>query len=233
MISLQHMESTVGLTIIPNNHSLKRLNEKYTPLTPAQRMAEVFQDYRRILFTSSFGTTAVYLIDLMRSQGIQHPVHFIDTSFHFQETLTYREELTKRYDLKVIEIKPEKKQNELSHLAQLYHFDPDRCCSINKVEPLNRIKGEFDVWISGLMGWQSMTRKDRQVFELKEGILKFYPIIDVTEEQAISYIEDRNLPQHPLKPLGYESIGCKHCTIKGEKRNGRWAQQVKTECGLH
>jgi phosphoadenosine phosphosulfate reductase len=227
------MESTPELKISLNKTSLEWLNEKYKSLTPSERMAEIFQDFDRILFTSSFGTTAVYLIHLMRSQGIHHPVHFINTSFHFEETLAYKNHLISLFDLEVIEVLPEKKQNDLTKLAQLYLYDQDRCCSINKVQPLNELKGQYEIWISGLMGWQSMTRSDRNIFEEKDGILKFYPIIDVTEEQAISYIEDQNLPQHPLKPLGYESVGCKHCTIKGEKRNGRWAQQVKTECGLH
>ena len=227
------MESTSDLKISLNKTSLDWLNNKYKSLTPAERMAKIFQDFDRILFTSSFGTTAVYLIHLMRGQGIQHPVHFINTTFHFKETLEYKNQLTALFDLNVIEVAPDKKQNDLSKLAQLYLYDPDRCCSINKVEPLNAIKDQYDLWISGLMGWQSMTRNHRDIFEKKDGVIKFYPIIDVPEEQAISYIEDHNLPQHPLKPLGYESIGCQHCTIKGEKRNGRWAQQVKTECGLH
>jgi phosphoadenosine phosphosulfate reductase len=83
------------------------------------------------------------------------------------------------------------------------------------------------------MYWQSNHREKLNIFEEKKGVIKFYPILDVSEEEALKVIEENNLPIHPLKPLGYESIGCKHCTLKGKKRKGRWAQTVKTECGLH
>ncbi len=221
------------LTVSLNKKNLDWLNEKYKVLSPAERIAEIYQDFDNILFTSSFGTTAVYLIHLMKSQGIQQPVHFIDTSFHFDETILYKNKLKGQFDLDVIDVAPEAKENEFSKMAELFRYDPDRCCLINKVNPLNSIKGNFEIWISGLMGWQNQFRRHLNIFEEKDGIIKFYPIIDVQEEEALAYIRNHNLPEHPLKPLGYESVGCKHCTIKGEKRNGRWAQQVKTECGLH
>lgn len=227
------MEKASNFTLTLNKGDINWLNEKYSKLSPEQRVKELFQDFDDILFTSSFGTTAVYLIHLMHKQGIEQPVHFIDTTFHFQETLEYKEKLKEKFNLEIIDIRPKEKDNEHSTLYELFRYDPDRCCQINKVDPLNGIKSGYKVWISGLMGWQSTFRKNLNVFEEKGGLLKFYPLIDVTEEEAIGYIREYQLPEHPLKPMGYESIGCKHCTIKGEKRNGRWSQTVKTECGLH
>jgi len=229
------MEKEEELTVSWNRKNLDWLNEKYAVLSPEQRIAELYQDFDKdkILFTSSFGTTAVYLLHLMQKQGIRQPVHFIDTTYHFDKTIDYKNKLTEIFNLEVTELTPEKKGNELSRIAELYKYDPDRCCQINKVQPLSGIKANYDIWISGLMGWQNTFRKNLSIFEEKDGIVKFYPIIDVEEDEALSYIQFHNLPEHPLKPLGYESVGCKHCTIKGEKRNGRWSQTVKTECGLH
>lgn len=212
---------------------LKLLNEKYIKLTPEERIKEIYNDFDDILLSSSFGTTAVFQLYLFYKAGVNQPVHFIDTTYHFKETLDYKEKLSKLFDLKVINITPDKEQNEFSKLGELWRYDPDQCCQINKVEPFENVKNKFEVWISGLMSWQSSHREKLNVFEEKKGIIKFYPILDVTEEEALNTIKENKLPMHPLKPLGYESIGCKHCTLKGKKRKGRWAQTVKTECGLH
>ena len=209
------------------------LNEKYKKLTPEERIVEIYKDFEKILLTSSFGTTAVYQLYLFHKTGIQQPVHFIDTTYHFKETLEYKEKLTKLFGLKVIDIQPDKEQNEFSKIGELWRYDPDQCCHINKVEPFEKIRNQYEIWISGLMYWQSNHRERLNIFEEKKGVIKFYPILDVSEEEALKVIEENNLPIHPLKPLGYESIGCKHCTLKGKKRKGRWAQTVKTECGLH
>ncbi len=216
-----------------HNPSLDALNKKYATLTPLQRIKELYKDFDNILLTSSFGTTAVYLLYLFHKAGIRQPVYFIDTTFHFSETLEYKAKLTRMFDLEVIDILPDKKENEDSKLGELWRYDPDECCRINKVEPLGRIKAGFDVWVSGLMSWQSSYRMKLETFVEKNGVLRFYPILDVKETEVLQAIEENNLPVHPLKPLGYESIGCKYCTLKGKKRKGRWAQTIKTECGLH
>ncbi|NJN25121.1 MAG: phosphoadenylyl-sulfate reductase [Cyclobacteriaceae bacterium] len=212
---------------------LDELNEKYKKLTPVERIQEIYKDFDKVLLTSSFGTTAVYQLFLFHQAGIKQPVHFIDTTYHFQETLDYKEKLTNLFDLNVISITPDIDQNEYSRIGELWRYDPDQCCHINKVEPFEKIRDKYEVWISGLMSWQSSHRENLNIFEVKKGVIKFYPILDVSEEEALGVIEKNNLPMHPLKPLGYESIGCKHCTLKGKKRKGRWAQTVKTECGLH
>lgn len=212
---------------------LTQLNDKYQKLTPDERIKEIYNDFDKILLSSSFGTTAVYQLFLFYRNNIDQPVHFIDTSYHFKETVEYKELLTNLFDLKVIDIVPNKEQNEFSQLGELWRYDPDQCCQINKVAPFEKVRNEYDLWISGLMSWQSSHREKLNFFEEKKGVIKFYPILDVSEKEALKVIEENNLPMHPLKPLGYESIGCKHCTLKGKKRKGRWAQTVKTECGLH
>jgi phosphoadenosine phosphosulfate reductase len=225
--------SPTPLSISVKKPDLKLLNEKYKKLSPVERIREIYNDFDNILLSSSFGTSAVFQLYLFYKAGVKQPVHFIDTSYHFQETLDYKEELTKLFDLNVIDVLPDAAQNKYSKEGELWRYDPDQCCQINKVDPFEKTKDQYELWISGLMYWQSSHREKLDIFEEKKGIIKFYPILDVTEEEAVVCIEENKLPIHPLKPLGYESIGCKHCTLKGKKRKGRWAQTVKTECGLH
>ena len=221
------------LSVSVKKPDLNLLNEKYQKLSPVERIKEIYNDFDDILLSSSFGTTAVYQLYLFYKAGVKQPVHFIDTSYHFKETLEYKEKLAKLFNLDVIDILPDKEQNEYSKVGELWRYDPDQCCQINKVDPFEKIRDQHELWISGLMSWQSSHREKLNIFEEKKGIIKFYPILDVKEKEALNCIEENDLPIHPLKPLGYESIGCKHCTLKGKKRKGRWAQTVKTECGLH
>ena len=231
--AVKNISSHNPLHVSVKNPDLKTLNEKYKKLSPVERIKEIYNDFDDILLSSSFGTTAVFQLYLFYKAGVRQPVHFINTSYHFQETLDYKEKLTKLFGLEVIDILPDKEQNEFSKSGELWRYDPDQCCQINKVEPFEKVRDRYELWVSGLMSWQSSHREKLDIFEEKKGIIKFYPILDVPEEEALKVIEENKLPIHPLKPLGYESIGCKHCTLKGKKRKGRWAQTVKTECGLH
>ena len=98
---------------------------------------------------------------------------------------------------------------------------------------MDRLKEGKKVWISGLLGYQNKHRKELPIFEQKSDILKFYPIIDVSEQEVKNYYETNQIPFHPLQAQGYESIGCAQCTVKGKGREGRWTNTSKTECGLH
>ena len=232
-VAIESIQTNNHIRVTAKKPDLQALNEKYKKLSVEDRLREIYKDFDDILLTSSFGTTAVYQLYMFHKAGIKQPVHFIDTSYHFKETLEYKETLTNLFDLEVIDILPDQEQNEFSKIGELWRYDPDQCCKINKVDPFEKIRDQYEVWISGLMYWQSSHREQLNYFEEKKGVIKFYPILDVTEEEALKVITDNNLPIHPLKPLGYESIGCKHCTLKGKKRKGRWAQTIKTECGLH
>lgn len=213
--------------------NLDALNEKYRAMTADARIHALPSDFPRVLFTSSFGTTSAVLLHLVSKAMPELPVHFLDTTYHFAETLRYKETLTEMLGLQVIRVEPEEWKNKFTQEDHTWQKDPDLCCSINKVEPLDRIKPQFDVWISGLMKTQNMYRDSLQVFEQRDGIVKFFPIIDWTEKQAADYIKEHQLPPHPLQAHGYNSVGCYHCTTKGKGREGRWANKSKSECGLH
>ena len=222
---------------VSNPEDISRLNTIFKEMSPPERLRAFYcnQSLRdtKVLLTSSFGTTAVFLLHLFYRNNIRQPVHFLDTTYHFEETLAYKNQLARLFGLTIINLHPEEWKNKFTRENKLWETDPDLCCSVNKVEPMLTVKNQADVWVSGLMAWQNETRKNLDVFQWRDGVLKFYPIIDVTEEEAQTYLQRYDLPEHPLKPLGYESIGCKHCTFKGRGRAGRWAGQAKTECGLH
>jgi len=222
---------------IQKEKDIDRLNTLFKELSPEERIRAFYENTslrnRRVILTSSFGTTAVYLLHLFYRQNIRQEIIFLNTGFHFRETLAYKERLMSNFDLHVKELLPEDWKHTFAREQQLWKTDPDLCCSVNKVEPMLQIKKSADIWISGLMGWQNSHRRNLNIFQPQEGVLKFYPLIDVEEETVRQYIEKWDLPVHPLKPLGYESIGCQHCTFKGKGRQGRWLGKAKTECGLH
>lgn len=212
---------------------IRELNEKYIPLTPVERIRELYNDFNSVLFTSSFGATSALLLHLFSKARPQQIVHFIDTTYHFVETLEYKDLLIRQLELNVVDLTPEKWKNEFTKTDQTWKKDPDFCCSINKVEPVERIKKDYQVWVSGLMAHQNGHRQNLNIFEQKDGNIRFYPIIDLTAGEVAEIYAVNNLPRHPLQAMGYNSIGCMHCTRKGEGRGGRWANFAKTECGLH
>ncbi len=214
---------------------VQKLNEKYKNLSIHERIGELYQDFdlSEVMLTSSFAATSAFLLKLFSDINKQQQVHFIDTGYHFEETIKYRKELTDLYGLNVVSIGAIKEEHEFTKQDETWRKNPDFCCSINKVKPLDLIKQKYTVWVSGLMEWQSDHRASLNIFENRGDILKFYPLLDVSKEERDEYIQKHKLPFHPLVAKGYNSIGCRHCTVPGEDRSGRWNNNPKTECGLH
>ncbi len=130
-------------------------------------------------------------------------------------------------------IKADEQKHNDTRNAQLWSKDANKCCNINKVEPLEYIKTNYKIWVSGLMKWQSDFRNSLDIFERRNEITKFYPLLDIGYIERDEFIKTHHLPFHPLKSKGYSSIGCTHCTVPGGDRTGRWNNSPKTECGLH
>jgi phosphoadenosine phosphosulfate reductase len=214
---------------------IESLNARYAPLSVDERVKQLYEDFAadKIMLTSSFAATSAFLLHVFSRVAPQQKVFFIDTGYHFPQTLEYKQKLIELYKLDVVDVKAEAWKHEFTLKDQTWKNDPDFCCSINKVEPLYEVKKNFDVWISGLMKWQTEHRSTLSIFEERNGILKFYPLLDVSKEQRDNYIKEHNLPFHPLVAEGYSSIGCAQCTAQGQDRSGRWNNSPKTECGLH
>ncbi len=215
--------------------AIARLNHDYAPLGFEARIRRLYRDFppAKVLVTSSFAATSAYFLHIIASIRPAQVITFVDTGFHFPETLQYRDALVQRFGLTVQDIHADAYQHDWSVKERLYETDPDFCCSINKVQPLEAIKPDYEVWVSSLMGWQTDHRAGLAIFEERRGIIKFNPMIDVTQAERDAYIREHDLPFHPLVAQGYSSIGCTHCTVPGEGRSGRWAGKPKTECGLH
>lgn len=189
--------------------------------------------------TTSFGLTSVVLINLISQTNLDIPVVFVDTGFHFCETIDYYKTIISRYQkLNFIQLSPNlNKKNFLEiHGGNIYNKDPDFCCNINKVNPLNNYlerKG-IKIWYAAVRKSQSAFRKTLNEREkIRENLTKVHPLLFWTESDIDRYIIANSLPSHPLQIQGYESIGCHPCTKIGRNRTGRWQKLKKTECGLH
>ncbi len=220
-------------TLLKTNIEL--LNDQYRKLTPVERIQQLYKDFlqKEVMVTSSFAATSALLLNLIHVVNKTQVIHFIDTGYHFKETLEYMKILSSLMDLKVQNIKADEWKHDFTTNDETWRKDPNLCCSINKVEPLDAVKNGHKIWVSGLMKWQSDHRESLDIFEERNGIIKFYPLLDVSKEERDKMIESSELPFHPLIAKGYQSIGCFHCTSPGENRAGRWNNNPKTECGLH
>ncbi len=189
----------------------------------------------RAALTVSFGGGGVVLAHIVSRVDRSVPVLFLDTGFHFPETLAFKDAFVARYGLNLVELRP------LTEVGPLYVTDPDRCCHARKVAPLERALAGFDAWISAVRADQSRTRAGTEVIEYHEidgrGIAKVFPLARWSREDVWRYIREHGVPHHPLLDRGYASIGCWPCTratAQGEpERAGRWSGTGKTECGLH
>lgn len=211
------------------------LEQEFAPLefeTRIQRFYEYFAPHQ-VLATSSFGTSSALLLYYLHQLAPSQRIYFLDTTFHFPETIAYRDQLIEQLNLRVEVIAPDPTRNQRSRQQRMWEGQADRCCHYNKVLPLRILKAKYRLWISGLMGFQNTHRSDLPIFELKDRMLKFHPFIDMTEGAFRYYFGLHRLPAHPLEAMGYGSIGCTHCTERGTGRDGRWKGQSKDECGLH
>lgn len=211
----------------------KKINRSLSAKLVDARVAHTFNYYKDVLVTSSFGTTSAVLLHIVSRVKPGYPIYFIDTGYHFKETILYKERLTRLLGLNVVDIKPERDGHNLTQKRQMWASDPDRCCEINKVKPLEKVKMDYKIWMSGLIGFQNAHRRHLDIIEQKNSLLKCYPLIDWNKSLVDEYMEVHGLPRHPLEKRGFSSIGCSHCTVQAEGRGGRWADTNKTECGLH
>lgn len=223
---------------------LPAINERFEGAEPAEIVAWALDVAERPAVASSFQVESTVVIHLASRILPDVPVLFLETGFHFRETLELKERLTRRLGLHVVDLRGAMTPEEQAavHGPRLYERDPSRCCQLNKVLPLDRALADHDLWMTGLRRGSAMTRTRVPVVErhlTADGheLLKVNPVAGWTHERARAYLEEHGLPHHPLYDLGYASIGCAPCTrglFPGEdERAGRWAGVDKVECGIH
>ena len=216
------------------------LSAQYADADPATLLRAAMELYRgRIALVSSFGAESAVLLHMVAEIDQSTPVIFLDTGRLFAETILYRNELARRLGLTNI-------QTARPHAWRLAQEDPDKllsysqpdlCCWIRKVEPLDEALSPYDAWITGRKRHQASTRTQLAPFEAEAGRVKVNPLADWSSRDVNAYLTAHDLPPHPLVADGYPSIGCAPCTTRvraGEDaRAGRWRGSSKVECGIH
>jgi phosphoadenosine phosphosulfate reductase len=194
---------------------------------------------KRMFTTSSFQTHSVVLLHLISRIDPSIPVYFLNTGYHFAETISFRDQVASILGLNVINLNPHvpKTMQRNSGGDLLFTSDPDYCCFLNKVQPVESLFSFYDIWISGVRADQNTFRKQLQEEEpSQQNTIRYHPLLNWTQNAIEKYMLIHKLPVHPLEQKGYKSIGCEPCTRPAEKadiRNGRWYGMKKTECGLN
>ncbi len=209
-----------------------------------ERIKETLERYRsagKTLFTtSSFQSHSLVLLHMLSRIDRSIPVYFINTGFHFPETVRFKDQIAEQFQLNIIDLKSDvpKFMQRDAEGKLLFTSDPDHCCHLNKTQPVDAILLSHDVWINGVRADQSTTRaamKEEQ--PAKHGCLRFHPMLDWNAKMIWQYQKEYGLPKHPLEQKGYVSIGCEPCTRKldpeMQEREARWFGMNKVECGLH
>ena len=216
------------------------MNDWLERASPRRRLEWALGEYGSdLLFTSSFGAQSAVLLHLWSEVADGHPVIFLDTGFHFDETLRYRDEIAERLGLTLEIVTPKQSMESFvaQHGADIQLRDPDFCCRTNKVDPLAPHRARAKAWVSGLRRDQGEARANLRVLERDGDLVKVHPIVTLTAADVRDYLRAHGLPEHPLVARRYLSIGCAPCTratLENEdERAGRWAFSGKTECGLH
>ncbi len=193
----------------------------------------------RLAVTSSMADAVVAHLVSTVKPGID--VLFLNTGYHFAETIGTRDAVGAVYDVNVIDIAPAMSvaQQDIAFGKDLWARDPDRCCALRKVAPLNNAMRDYDAWITGLRRDEAPSRAQTKVvsWDAARGKVKVCPIARWTQDDVDAYVSEHSILLNPLLMDGYDSIGCHPCTRRAVEeegaRAGRWAGSAKTECGLH
>lgn len=198
----------------------------------------------RAAIGTSFQGAGLVIMHLAHTLKLPFPVFTLDTGLLFPETLELKAKIEAMFSIQIESLRPDfTVEKQAEHFGpELWKRDPDQCCTLRKVIPLQSKLRELDCWITGLRRDQSDTRSTTRVLELYEfeanhEIVKINPMASWSRERVWNYIRDHQLPYNPLHDQGYRSIGCTVCTSKtgegGNERAGRWTGFSKTECGIH
>ncbi|GAA1740762.1 phosphoadenylyl-sulfate reductase [Microbacterium paludicola] len=209
--------------------------------TPAEVVAWVARN---------FGVGAVAVACSMADAALPHlvaqqlpgvDVLFLDTGYHFTETIATRDEVARALDVRIVDVLPEQTvaAQDAAHGADLFARDAARCCALRKVAPLHDALQGYEVWFTGVRREEAPTRTNTPLvsWDAKNGLVKVNPVAAWSFDDLMTYATLHRVPMNLLLDFGYPSIGCKPCTRPvapgDDPRSGRWAGLDKTECGLH
>lgn len=229
-------------SLAPAAERARDLNARYRHHSASDVLADAIRDPQigTIAMVSSFGAESVALLHMMSVADRTLPVVFLDTEMLFPETLAYQTDVADKLGLTDVRIiRPDRTETFLRDPdGDLHLSDPDACCDLRKVIPLEHALKPFDAWITGRKRFQGGKRTEMEFFEADDaGRIKVNPLAHWTPGDVQDYILNNRLPRHPLVSKGFPSIGCAPCTSRvneGEDpRAGRWRGREKQECGIH
>lgn len=220
---------------------IEQLSQEFEAKTPREIiMWAIDAFWPELALSSSFQTQSMVLLHMATRIKRDLPIYFLDTGYHFWETLTFREKITHEWMLNVIDLYRDSRWDAFArqNVRTLPLEDPDLCCYLHKVMPMQKAMRQTKAWISGIRRDQTPERAKAGILELgKDGLLKIHPLLNWTRQDVQAYLKEHDLPVHPLFEKGYRSVGCAPCTtavgINDPERAGRWAGRNKLECGLH
>lgn len=193
-----------------------------------------------MFLTSSFQTHSIPLLHIVSKIDKSIPVYYLNTGYLFPQTIAFKNELQSQLGLDFIAVEPivPKSQQRDANGQLLFTSDPDYCCYLNKIQPMEPLLNKFDIWINGIRADQNKNRAQMQEEQATpQGATRYHPMLKWTSKDIFNYRKEHQLPAHPLEAKGYLSIGCEPCTRKSiddhEERNSRWFGLNKVECGLH
>jgi phosphoadenosine phosphosulfate reductase len=207
--------------------------------TAQQVLAWAAETFDRLIVASNMQDAVLVELAAKARPGVD--VLFLDTGYHFAETIGTRDAVETVYDVRIVNATPEHTVAEQDSLLgkDLFARDPNQCCALRKVAPLQNTLARYDAWVTGVRRVEAPTRANTPLvtYDEKFGLVKINPIAAWTDEEMDAYIAEHNVLVNPLVTEGYPSIGCAPCTAKpapgADKRSGRWAGTGKIECGLH
>jgi phosphoadenosine phosphosulfate reductase len=199
--------------------------------------AETFGD--GLIVASNMQDAVLVALGAQARAGVD--VLFLETGYHFAETLGTRDAVAQVYGVHIVQAEPDETVAEQDELRgkDLFATDPNECCRLRKVVPLQRTLARYDAWVTGVRRVEAPTRATTPLvtWDERHGLVKINPIAHWSDEQMETYIREHAVLVNPLVGAGYPSIGCAPCTAKpapgADPRSGRWAGTAKTECGLH
>lgn len=217
------------------------LNNRFKGSDPGEILQWGFLHFgKQMVMGTGFGPSGMLLIHKAVSRNIPVPVFYLDTSLLFQETYRLRDELQERFNIEILPVKglPLEEQAE-KYGDELWKKDPDQCCYLRKVLPLQNYLKDKKAWVTGVRRTQSGTRQQTEIVEWDpvNRVVKINPLAEWSHSEVWDYIHIQELPYNPLHDDGYPTIGCIPCTEPAgpeeDERSGRWKNLTKTECGIH
>lgn len=215
------------------------LNARFAHAGAIEVIKAAYAEIGNVAMVSSFGADSVVLLRLVAQVNRHAPVLFVDTEMLFAETLEYQARVASLLGLTNVQVIKAKDAELHDPSGTLHKSDPNACCSLRKTEPLQEALSSFDGWITGRKRHQSGTRARLNMFEAEDNSprIKVNPLALWSAQDTQRFMQDTQLPRHPLVAKGYPSIGCAPCTTpvkEGEDpRAGRWRATEKEECGIH